>query len=361
MAKRIVDSIVLTLILLTTAVAQQIDPPKLVPVASTESQRQLIKEGVALHDRGDYSGAIAKYNAVLKENPDNVLAMYELALSLSENKEYKKALEMAYKGAKYQSDLLTGFYLSIGNNLDLLGEPKKAIEVYKKAIKLKPDDHLLHYNLGVTYNNMSNFEDAKKSLKMALFSNPNHPGSHVLLGNIWYKTRYKTPALFAVSRFLIIEPRSRRSAGAFQMLQEILKGGVSEGQNPNQLSISIDFAANKDEGDFGSIDLVLGLSRAAGMTEKDKAKSPMQLFIDQMETVLAIVAETDPKGDKSKFTWKYYIPYFIEMKKNNYVEPFAYYVSQTSDFAGVAQWLEANSGRVNEFLNWSKKYRWAQQ
>ncbi|HTG93725.1 MAG TPA: tetratricopeptide repeat protein [Pyrinomonadaceae bacterium] len=360
MAKRLTYLILLPFILLTTAVAQ-IEPPKLTPVPSTESQKQRIRAGVALHDQGDYSAAIAKYEDVLKENPTNVLALYELAFTLSAKKEYRKSLEMAYKGAQYQSESLTDFYLLIGNNLDLMGEPKKSVEIYKKALTLKPDDHLLHYNLAVTYNNMGNPEEAKKSLKEATFANPNHPSSHLLLGTIWYKTRYRTPALFAVSRFLIIEPRSQRSPNAFNVLQEILKGGVSEGQKPNQINIAVDFAASKDEGDFGTVDLVLGLSRAAGMTEKDKSKSEVQLFVDQLETVLAIMSETDPKGDKTKFTWRYYIPYFVEMKKNNYVEPFAYYISQTSRFAGVKQWLADNGTRLNEFLSWSKNYQWPKE
>ena len=97
------------------------------------------------------------------------------------------------------------------------------------------------------------------------------------------------------------------------------------------------------------------------MTEKDKSKSEVQLFVGQLETVLAIMSEMDPKGDKTKFTWRYYIPYFVEMKKNNYVEPFAYYISQASRFAGVKQWLADNPTRVDKFLSWSKSYTWPKQ
>jgi tetratricopeptide (TPR) repeat protein len=94
---------------LTTAVAQQIDSPKQTPGPVTEKEKLLIKEGVALHDRGDYDGAIAKYEEVLKDNPNNVLALYEQSYSYSMKKDYRKSLEIAYKGAQYQSDLLGGF------------------------------------------------------------------------------------------------------------------------------------------------------------------------------------------------------------------------------------------------------------
>jgi len=46
----------LTVILLAGnfCLAQRIKPPTLDPIPSTESQKKLIAEGVALHDRGDY-------------------------------------------------------------------------------------------------------------------------------------------------------------------------------------------------------------------------------------------------------------------------------------------------------------------
>jgi tetratricopeptide (TPR) repeat protein len=345
-------------LLMSAASAQQLDPPKLVPTPITEGQRQRVNEGIALHDRGDYDGAIAKYEEVLKENPASVLALYELAFSYSLKKDYRKSLETAYKGAQYQSDTLTGFYLLIGNNLDLLGESTKAVEVYKKGLKLNPNDYLLHYNLAVTYQTLNNLDEAKKTLKKAVAVNPNHPSSHVLLGTIFYKTKYKTPAFFALSRFLILEPNTRRTPGAFNLLQEILGGGVKPGKNPDEVNIFVDLAANKDEGDFGSVDMVMGLSRAANMTEKNKGKSEAELLVDQLRTLISIISEMDPKGDKSKFTWKYYVPYFIEMKKRNHVEAFGYYISQRSNLAGVKEWLQANDSRVNDFLVWSKSFQW---
>jgi Flp pilus assembly protein TadD len=359
MQKTLICSLSLILILVTTAAAQDIGPPKLTPVPSTEKEKSIIKEGIALHDRGDYDGAIAKYEEVLKDNPDNVLALYEQSYSLFLKKDYRKSLEKAYKGAQYKSDNLIMFYVTIGNNLDLLGDPQKAVKVYKKGIELEPNASLIYYNLAVTYRNLNNAEDAKKNLKRAVQLNPNHPSSHLVLGVLFSQTGYNTPAFLALSRFLVLEPRSARTVNAFQMYQDLLRGGASPGKNPNEINISLNLNAKKDEGDFGSIDLVMGLTGATSLSDKNEGKSQSKVLVDQLESYFAILSEMDPKGDKSKFTWKYYIPYFIEMKKRKYVEPFAYYISQRSNLEGVEQWLAANKDRVTEFLNWSKSYQWA--
>jgi tetratricopeptide (TPR) repeat protein len=361
MIKRILPTILLAFVFFAPVVAQKIDPPKLTPTPATESQAALIKEGVALHNRGDYDGAIAKYEQVLRENPANDLALYELAFAYEMKKDYRKSLETAYKGAQYKSDHLGEFYIRIGNNLDLLGESKKAVEVYKQAIKIKPGTPLLYYNLGVTYNRLNNVEEAKKNIKKELYISPSHASSHIGLAQLFHKTNYKVPALFAVMRFLVLEPKSQRANDAHQAFIEMLRGGASAGKNPGEISIFLDLGGKKDEGDFGSIELVLGLTGAVGATEKNKDKSDAEKLVDQLDTLLALISEQDAKGDKSKFTFRYYIPYFNELKKRDYVEPFAYHISQSSKMSGVADWLQANSGRVKEFLIWSEGYQWPKE
>lgn len=43
-----------------------------------------------------------------------------------------------------------------------LNRNQEAVEAYKQAIKLKPDDVDSHYNLGVTYSDLGNREAALK-------------------------------------------------------------------------------------------------------------------------------------------------------------------------------------------------------
>jgi tetratricopeptide (TPR) repeat protein len=361
MTKTLASIILLLFLCVTSAAAQDLNPPKLTPAPTTEYQKRLIYEGISLHDQGDFDGAIGKYQEVLKENPDNDWALYELAYSYQAKKEHRKSLEVAYKGAQYKSDKLAGFYMVIGNSLDDLGESKKAVEVYNKGIKLKPDNQLLYYNLALTQARLNNLDESRKNLKKAVYLNPNHASSHVALAQVFNSTQYRTPALFAVMRFLVIEPESRRTPAAYKLFSDILTGGATQGKNPNEINIFMNLGGKKDEGDFGAVEMTLGLSGAVGMTEEKKKKSEAERLIDQLNTFLAVVSELDPKDDKSKFTWRYYIPYFIELKKKNFVEPFAYYVSQSTNLKGVPDWLAANQSRVKEFVNWSNSYQWPKE
>jgi Tfp pilus assembly protein PilF len=359
-------------ILLTAVIACASDiadaqggPPKLDPTPSTGQQTVMIQEAVAQHDRGNYDAAIKLYEEVLAENPDNVEALYELSLSLSQKNDHRRALEVAYKGARYKSDMLGGFYLQIGNNLDNLGEPKKSVEAYKAGIKLLPKMSMLPFNLAVTYRGMGKLDDARESVKRAIALDPDHAGSHSLLSAFWKEGGYRVPALLAACRFLVLESRTERAAAALRTVKDGMSGTVSGtvtlgGANPNQINVFLDTTAKKDEGDFGTMELALGLTKAAGMTEKNKGKTQMRLLVEQFEAFFAIMSELSDKGNRGKFAWKYYVPYFNEMKQKKFVEPFVYYITQSDGNEETLKWLAANKARVGDFLAWSKLYTWPQ-
>jgi tetratricopeptide (TPR) repeat protein len=351
-------AVLLVLLIAGIVHAQKLNEPKLEPAPSTPSQDQLIREGVALHDRKDYDGAISRYEEVLKENPNNVIALYELSFSYFQKKDYRKSIEVSYRLAEYKSDLLPRVYVQIGSALDELGESKKSIETYKAGIKLFPSDYLLHFNLAITYNKIGEVVEARNSLKKSASLNPQHGSSHLLLSALFDRGSYKTPALLAACRFLVLEPNTDRSERALFLTRKIMQAGVSAGKNENEISIFLDPSAKKDEGDFAAIDLAISLTKAAERTEKNRDKSAIQLLVGSFETLFAILSEQ--KGDSSKFTWKYYVPYFAELKRQGHVEAFVYFTNRRNRDPEVSEWLFHNQTKVQSFLAWSRSYAWPQ-
>jgi Tfp pilus assembly protein PilF len=359
MKKRIIVALGVIALLACSAAAQKLEPPTLDPTPSTERQSELIKEGVALHDRGDYDGAVSRYDEVLRENPNNISALYEMSYSYFMKKDYQKSLDTAYRAAQYKSNVLSDVYVTIGNCFDELGEPRKAIETYKTGIKLLAPNFFLHYNLAVTYNRTGQLDEARAAVKRSAALNPAHPSSQLLLSTLFDKGSYKTPALLAACRFLILEPASQRSDTALRLVGKTMQAGVSPGKNANEINIFLDTSPQKkDEGDFSSIDVFMGLARAANYTEKNKGKNEMQLLVANFESLFAFLSESTSKADRSKFTWQYYVPYFVEMKNKGHVEAFAYYINQRGSTPGVDEWLQRNQNKVLDFLTWSKNYQW---
>ena len=132
-----------------------------------------LRAAVALNDQGKFDEAIAKYLDVLKESPDNVVALYELAYSYGEKKDYAKSLEAARRGTQYESDLRAMFYDLIGSSLDASGQPQQAIDAYNEGIRAVPDAGMLYHNMAITYlESLKNPEQARTTLEKGAMAEP---------------------------------------------------------------------------------------------------------------------------------------------------------------------------------------------
>ena len=338
--------------------AEKLPEPKRQASPPSDAQRILIKEGVALHDAGDYDGAIAKYKQVLAESPDEIVSMHELAYSYFEKKDYANALATARQGAEFKSALLPRLYVMIGNALEEMGKRVEAIDTYEAAIKRFPDTALLHFNLALSLNRSGKPVEARKTVEKALTLDPNHPGSHSLLGSLYVESDYRVPAVLAYSRFLLLEPGSERSKKAISQLRAILTGGVTKGDQPNHFNITLSLTpeSKKDEGDFDAVAVFMSLSAAVDTTERGKKSTPFQALVDKY-AVLASTMENNSKKPRG-FAATFYVPYFVEMHRKGHCPAFVYTAWRQAELGGSAEWGKANEAKVREFQEWSRAWTW---
>lgn len=328
-----------------------IDIPKAekIPVPPTKNQDALIRLGVSAHDKGDYDQAISYYQKVIAENPDNVNAIYETAMTYFTKGDYAKSNEFCSQGIVYNSFLLAQFYGLMGNNYDNTNEGKKAIASYKHALSINPDNYLLHYNLGIAYLRAKESDAAKECFKNAISLNPNHPGSNQAFGVVMMDEGNKIPAIFAFCRFFALENNTQRAANTFQMLEGILAGGAT--RSGNTIHVSIDPSAMKesDEGDFETANLFFSLLGAQTLAESKAGDTKADIFGSQLESLIKVLAETEQKKPQNKFFFKHYLPYFKELQEKGYCKTLAQYIFQEKNYGAIQR---------AKFLDWSQGYNW---
>jgi tetratricopeptide (TPR) repeat protein len=78
----------------------------------------------------------------------------------------------------------SAYYQNLGSKLLEKGRYADAIEQYRKAIKLNPDDEDSHYNLGLALAKAGDSTGARKEYEEALRISPEHPEAHMNLGNL---------------------------------------------------------------------------------------------------------------------------------------------------------------------------------
>ena len=73
-----------------------------------------------------------------------------------------------------------------GLNYFRTGHYKEAIEEFKKALSLRPEDSKIHYNLGLTYDTMGHLDEALGEYQKAVQFNSLDAESHNNLGIVYY-------------------------------------------------------------------------------------------------------------------------------------------------------------------------------
>lgn len=358
--KKLILLFLITGLFYFSASSQKIGKPTLTATEPTPAQEQLINEGIKLHDSKMYDEAIAKYEAVLKENPNCALAIYEMALSYYNKKDFQRAVETSYKLIQYKGKTGILGYGLIANVLDDKGNPKEAIGIYQSAIKQLQDDpeyklHLssLYYNLGVTYTRQKQYKEAREALKKSVELDFKYPSPNYVLAEVYYGSKYKVPAMLAAARLITLELNSQRTKRSLAIFLDILKSAKKD-ENTGNINIFIDINAPKDEGDFTTYDLILGtLLTVKG--DKDKDKSENEIFADAVDTLIALLEED--KKLSSTFVGKTYVPFMVEMKKRGYVKYFAYLILQQSGNKDAEKWLIDEGQKTVNFIEWAKSYQ----
>ena len=190
--------------------------------------------GIALHEAGDFSGAVAAFDRALAQSPGSpricysrgnslvmlnrlgeAIAAYDACLSADASHiqaRYNRATALAH-GQRW-AEALAGLDEVVShaptmadawNNrsgiLQELGRHGEALDSIKRVLALRPSDAHAWYNSGILLMALSRFEEAQQAFERALQINPHNPDA---LGNLvlaltrscdWAKLRSLLPTI----------------------------------------------------------------------------------------------------------------------------------------------------------------------
>jgi tetratricopeptide (TPR) repeat protein len=308
---------------------------------SFAQENNFITEGIKMHDKGDYEGAIDFFKKALQSDKNSIRANYEIASSYLAIKDYPNTLKYAGKVIARNQDYVDQAYILRGSALDLSGKSLEAINTYKLALKKYSKNPSLYYNLALTYFSLKQYKDAEEALQKALKIDQLHASSHLLLGLSMARQGERVKAILALSNFLLLEPKTKRSASALQTLEDQWKNTAK--QKP----------AGTKEDEFHTATVMIDILQAANDNETNKNKPAITLLAENTNTLFTILGEE--KKDKKGFWWSFYVDYFYTLATNRHTEALCYYITQSKDDAYKA-WLADNLPKMESLSEWYTKY-----
>ena len=331
------------------------------PAASTSAAdvQALLAEGIALHDKSDFDGAIKKYRQALDLDPENPKVLYEMGLSQYSKQDLEAARATAVRAITAKGARRDAWVL-LGNIYDDLGDSTRAVEIYAQGIEKYFDVYLLHFNLGAAYRRLGKLALARACLENSVSLEPGHASSHLYLGRNYMEEGYRVPAILSLTRFLFLEGDTNRSASVIGWLDEIFRTGVKE-DSKNHITITMDPKAPKDEGDFSGADLIVSMAQISQHLIPEaggKLQGPPEL--DRLATVLAVVGELGEKESSKGFAAEYYVPLLADLSRRHLTAAYAAVALRSLKSSPFEAWTTEHRGEMNDVLKLVAAYRWPQ-
>jgi len=125
--------------------------------------------------RGEYSTALGDLNKVLDLKPDQAEARLLLGTTKLQAHDHEDALADLLKAIAF-NDRLPGAHARLGELLLAMGEIARAAAAFRQELALDPADFVSNLNMGVLAKQDQEYADARLYLERALKSRPGDPG-----------------------------------------------------------------------------------------------------------------------------------------------------------------------------------------
>ncbi|MDQ3256271.1 MAG: tetratricopeptide repeat protein [Acidobacteriota bacterium] len=235
--------------------SETVDIIESAPRARRDQPGQVVTVQIQLRVRQSQPNPPAVVNAALLSIPQPARELYDKALAAAQIGDHKKAVEHLQRALAIHPS----FPLAL-NELGLqhmrLGQPDKAADAFRSALKLAPDVFVLHFNYGVLLVQQKKFAEAEAELRRAVESNETSAVAHLYrgraliglrrdeeaegelltavrlggdevkiahryLGAIYNERRDHARAIAALETYLRLEPNAKDAAQVRQIIEDL--------------------------------------------------------------------------------------------------------------------------------------------
>jgi tetratricopeptide (TPR) repeat protein len=167
----------------------------------------------------DYQAGILRHERVLEKDPMNALALYHLGYAYGQIGDYRK--EVFY----YEKAIALGFnsdhiYFNLGMAYGELSEIEKSISAFKKSLEINPESSDTHFGLAMAYY-QKGFADkmAEEEFLKAIDIEPTHIDARLFLSILYADKGEIQKACHQLREILKVDPTNARARGLLENIE----------------------------------------------------------------------------------------------------------------------------------------------
>jgi len=192
---------------------------------NTEIAWSKAKEAIKLIDKGQFEEGRKFLTEAKKLDPDEYTFSYELAYSYYLAKDYETAIKEFEITNKY-SKVSAALYQEWGNAYDIIGNPKKAFEIYDLGLKLNPKAGVLYLEKGNVYNDRVSGEKAIPFFEKGIEMDPTFPSNYYRAALYYLKSTEQIWGMIYGEIFMNLEPNTERTVEISKLLFDTYKSQI---------------------------------------------------------------------------------------------------------------------------------------
>lgn len=316
--------------------------------APAQDTEQMIRDGIALHDQGEFEQSAELFQRVLELYPENVFAAYELAFTYTASGQFERCIEVAEDSlrtsAQFENDprLIAALHLMRGSCHSELGELEKAIEVFDNALANYPDSYELHFNMAIALGRHSEDEVAVQHLFRAIELNPRHPSPYYNLGVNFAGQGKDILTILSYVSFLQLEFNSKRCVSASRAIFDRLFSRVQPGED-GTLNVAVDVKADESFEGLTTLDMGMATAVAAHATPEGAKEPIAESLAATLAMFIDLTAELEYEGDPESPIAKYLLANAKRLSDNDLSSEFSWFAAFTAGAPGTDDWPQTHA------------------
>ncbi|MFB2970921.1 tetratricopeptide repeat protein [Aerosakkonema sp. BLCC-F183] len=171
-----------------------------------------VNKATMLSKLGQSEEAIAHYQKAIDLKPDLAAAYWNLANVFMQLGRSDEAVPCWQKALQLKPELLNAETLNdLGTAVGKQGKWSEAIAYYKRAVALKPNYPIAHFNLGTALKQQGQIEEAIVHFQTTIDLKPDYAEAYNQLGNAFVEQEKFSQALVQYGKILQILPKSAKA------------------------------------------------------------------------------------------------------------------------------------------------------
>ena len=178
--------------------------------------------GLAYHNLGQHTEAIAACKKAIAINPDCFMAYNNMGLAYHNRGRSTDAIVAFEKAIAIKPDLAKAYYNMGAVHRDARRYADE-IAAYKKAITIEPSYADAYYNMGAAHIRLRQYGDAIAVYTKAIELNPDDAGAYYHMGLAYVRLEQNVRAIAAYKKAIALKPTGRIAEMAREAIRDLSK------------------------------------------------------------------------------------------------------------------------------------------